>query len=112
MYSDQDLFHYSLHTLYLITPPTILSLLFLTLYLITPPTILSLLFLTAPYGKHHRPGWGPAIPPPLAWFLMESPTIWLPLLLFPHGSNRRNPRALILISPPPTPLQTEMRIEA
>ncbi|KAI3474174.1 hypothetical protein Pfo_028962, partial [Paulownia fortunei] len=83
MFSDEGLFHYSL----------------LSLFLITPPTILSLLFLSAPYGKHHRPGWGPTIPPPLAWCLMESPTIWLTLLLFPHGKNNRNPRALVLISP-------------
>ncbi|KAL3839435.1 hypothetical protein ACJIZ3_024026 [Penstemon smallii] len=82
MSSDQDLFHYSL----------------LSLFLITPPTILSLLFLTAPYGKHHRSGWGPTISPPLAWCLMESPTVWLSLLLFPHGKNSHNPRALILIS--------------
>ncbi|KAL8039250.1 hypothetical protein ABFX02_10G022900 [Erythranthe guttata] len=83
MFSDEDFFHYSL----------------LSLYLITPPTIFSLLFLTAPYGKHHRPGWGPTISPPLAWCLMESPTIWLTLLLFPHGRNSTNPRAAVLISP-------------
>ncbi|KAK6120295.1 hypothetical protein DH2020_045986 [Rehmannia glutinosa] len=83
MLSDEDLFHYSL----------------LSLFLITPPTILALLFTTAPYGKHHRLGWGPTIPPPLAWCLMESPTIWLTLLLFPHGKNNLNPRAIVLISP-------------
>ncbi|KAL6534349.1 Steroid 5-alpha-reductase det2 [Orobanche hederae] len=83
MFSDEILFHYCL----------------LSLFLITPPTILSLLFLTAPYGKHRRSGWGPTIPPPLAWCLMESPTVWLTLLLFPHGRNHTNARALILISP-------------
>ncbi|XP_022867096.1 steroid 5-alpha-reductase DET2 [Olea europaea var. sylvestris] len=83
MFSDQNFFNYSL----------------LSLYLITPPTIISLLFLTAPYGKHHRPGWGPTIPPPLAWFLMESPTIWLTFLIFPYGNNYHNFRAKILMSP-------------
>ncbi|KZV53419.1 hypothetical protein F511_10205 [Dorcoceras hygrometricum] len=78
---DGNLFHYSL----------------ITLFLITPPTIISLLFLIAPYGKHHRPGWGPTIPPPLAWFFMESPTVWLSLLLFPRGQNHRDPRAIVLI---------------
>lgn len=69
------------------------------LFLITGPTVVSLLFLTAPYGKHHRAGWGPALPPPLAWFLMESPTLWLTLLLFPLGRNARSPRAAALIAP-------------
>ncbi|KAJ8533032.1 hypothetical protein K7X08_015921 [Anisodus acutangulus] len=83
MLSDQNLYHYSL----------------LSLFLIAPPTFLACQFLTAPYGKHHRPGWGPTISPPLAWFLMESPTLWLTLILFPFGKNYTNPLSLILISP-------------
>ncbi|KAL3531731.1 hypothetical protein ACH5RR_005252 [Cinchona calisaya] len=83
MLSDQNLFNYSL----------------LFFFIITPPTIISLRYLTAPYGKHHRPGWGPNIPAPLAWFLMESPTLWLTLLLFPLGKNHSNPAAQILIFP-------------
>ncbi|KAB1214650.1 Steroid 5-alpha-reductase DET2 [Morella rubra] len=83
MVSDQKLFHYSLRAL----------------YLIGPPTYISLRFLQAPYGKHHRPGWGPTMSPPLAWFLMESPTLWLTLLLFPFGLHSSNPKSLILISP-------------
>ncbi|TKY65897.1 Steroid 5-alpha-reductase DET2 [Spatholobus suberectus] len=81
--SDSSLFRHSL----------------LALFFIAPPTFLSLAFLQAPYGKHHRPGWGPSLPPPLAWFLMESPTLWLTLLLFPHGRHASNPRALLLIAP-------------
>ncbi|XP_010262748.1 PREDICTED: steroid 5-alpha-reductase DET2 [Nelumbo nucifera] len=80
--SDLNLFRYSL----------------LTLYLITPPTFISLRFLQAPYGKHHRAGWGPTLSPPLAWFLMESPTVWFSLLVFSLGRNRSNPRALALLS--------------
>ncbi|XP_054781620.1 steroid 5-alpha-reductase DET2 [Prosopis cineraria] len=70
-----------------------------SLLAIAPPTFIGLRFLQAPYGKHHRSGWGPNLPPPLAWFLMESPTIWLTLLLFPHGRHSSNLRSLILISP-------------
>ncbi|CAN4106089.1 unnamed protein product [Withania somnifera] len=83
MSGDQDLYHYSL----------------LILFLIGPPTFFACQFLTAPYGKHLRSGWGPTIPPPLAWFLMESPTLWLTLLLFSFGKNRTNPLSLVLISP-------------
>uniref|UniRef100_A0A2P2PII8 Steroid 5-alpha-reductase DET2 n=1 Tax=Rhizophora mucronata TaxID=61149 RepID=A0A2P2PII8_RHIMU len=68
-------------------------------YLIAFPTFISLRFLQAPYGKHSRPGWGPTISPPLAWFLMESPTLWLTVLLFPIGRHFTNPKALILMSP-------------
>ncbi|RYR62070.1 hypothetical protein Ahy_A04g019412 [Arachis hypogaea] len=81
--SDESLFHHSL----------------VAFYLIAPPTFISLMFLQAPYGKHHRPGWGPTLPPPLAWFLMESPTLWLTLLLFPHGRHFSNPKSMILMSP-------------
>ncbi|XP_059306935.1 steroid 5-alpha-reductase DET2 [Lycium ferocissimum] len=83
MFSDQNLYHYSL----------------LSLFLIGPPTFLACHFLAAPYGKHNRPGWGPTMSPPLAWFLMESPTLWLTLLLFPFGKNYTNPLSFILISP-------------
>ncbi|EXB89961.1 putative steroid reductase DET2 [Morus notabilis] len=83
MESDQTLFRYSL----------------LTLYLIGPPTTISLRFIQAPYGKHRRPGWGPTMSPPLAWFVMESPTLWLTLLLFPIGRHASDLRSLSLITP-------------
>ncbi|GAV68538.1 Steroid_dh domain-containing protein [Cephalotus follicularis] len=83
MESDQIIFHYTI----------------LTFYLIAPTTFISLRFLQAPYGKHNRPGWGPTMHPSLAWFLMESPTLWLTLLIFPFGRHFTNPKASILISP-------------
>nr|XP_043610818.1 steroid 5-alpha-reductase DET2 [Erigeron canadensis] len=83
MPSDETFFHYAV----------------VTLFLITPPTYLSCRYTTAPYGRHHRKGWGPTIPSSLAWFLMESPTVWFTLVLFPLGQHKSNPKSIILISP-------------
>ncbi|KAL9666364.1 hypothetical protein QQ045_000694 [Rhodiola kirilowii] len=78
---------------------TLYNALFLTLFLIAPPTFISLCFLQAPYGKHHSSGWGPSLLASLAWFLMESPTLWLILYLFPRGRHAVHLKSLILISP-------------
>lgn len=46
-----------------------------TVFLLCPVVLLALLKVTAPYGRHHRPGWGPALPSRLAWLLMELPAL-------------------------------------
>ncbi|KAL8206126.1 hypothetical protein R6Q57_009677 [Mikania cordata] len=83
MGSDQDFFDYAV----------------ISYFMIGPPTYISCRYITAPYGKHHRKGWGPTVPPSLAWVLMESPTIWFTILLFPIGQHSSNPKSIILISP-------------
>lgn len=80
--SDQSIYNYSL----------------LTLLLIGPPTFLSLQFIQAPYGRHRRSGWGPTIPPWLAWFLMESPTVFFSLLIYPLGGAASSLRSLSLLA--------------
>ena len=44
-------------------------------FLLCPAVLLSLLRVTAPYGRHHKAGWGPGLPNRLAWFLMELPAL-------------------------------------
>lgn len=81
---DQNFYVYALISLFIFCPLTFI--------------LLHVLRFLAPYGKHARGGWGYFIPPSLAWFLMESPTIWLTLLLLPFGRHRSDPVALTLIS--------------
>ena len=43
---------------------------------------ITLLFIPAPYGRHKRGGWGINLPNWLGWFIMESPSAVVFLLLF------------------------------
>jgi protein-S-isoprenylcysteine O-methyltransferase Ste14 len=49
--------------------------LILTTFAAAALTFISLLCVTAPYGRHHRPGWGPTIPARVGWVVMESPAV-------------------------------------
>ena len=69
---------------------TEMSLPLLIQFALCPLVLLSLLWTTAPYGRHFKPGWGPALPGRLAWLLMELPallTITLLVLMSPYGTR-------------------------
>jgi len=60
-----------------------MSLPLLIQFALCPVVLLSLLLITAPYGRHHRDGWGPCLPGRAAWFLMELPALLvLPVMVF------------------------------
>ena len=44
-------------------------------------------FIVAPYGRHARSGWGPAISPRLGWVLMECPSVVIFAVCFAVGSR-------------------------
>ncbi|XP_078427674.1 3-oxo-5-alpha-steroid 4-dehydrogenase family protein [Wolffia australiana] len=68
------------------------------LFVFCPATAAALRYVTAPYGRHGRAGWGFFLSPALGWFLMESPGIWVTLLLLPYGRHRRHPISVVVIS--------------
>lgn len=50
----------------------------------------TLFFINAPYGRHTRRGWGPAIPNSYAWVFMEAPCAILFTVYFLTGSAPKN----------------------
>jgi len=51
-------------------------------FILAVVTFASLFLIVAPYGRHHRAGWGPCIGDGWAWVLMEAPGVWILGLCF------------------------------
>ena len=46
-------------------------------------TFLGLSFFAAPYGKYSSTkGWGPLVPAQIAWSVMESPNLWISIIVY------------------------------
>jgi protein-S-isoprenylcysteine O-methyltransferase Ste14 len=58
-----------------------------------PVVLLSLLWMTAPYGRHHKAGWGPVLPNRAAWLLMELPALLVIAILVLISPNGGAPQA-------------------
>jgi len=67
-------------------------------FILCPIVLISLLRVTAPYGRHHKPGWGVNLPNRMAWVLMELPALLVIAVLVLGSPYRWNLNALIPLS--------------
>jgi len=76
--------------------PRFYDLLLACWFVLAAISALTLLFVAAPYGRHARAGWGPAIPSTLGWIVMESPSAIVMAVCWASGPRRSNPVAVVL----------------
>jgi protein-S-isoprenylcysteine O-methyltransferase Ste14 len=80
-----------------VNEPAFLQALAIGMLVLAVVVFLALFFIPAPYGRHVRSGWGPAIDNIKGWLLMEAPAPLVFALCFVLGSNPKTVTALVLL---------------
>lgn len=57
-------------------------------FVLSVVVFISLFFISAPYGRHSRRGWGPALNNRLGWLVMEVPAALLFIIFYVIGENK------------------------
>jgi len=65
---------------------------------LSPLTMFATSKIRAPYGRHKQAGWGPEIPVRLGWIFMESPAVFLFLIVFFRGEKSTEIAPLIYLT--------------
>ncbi|MEA2016109.1 MAG: DUF1295 domain-containing protein [Actinomycetota bacterium] len=68
-----------------------------TVFTAAAAVFISLFIASAPYGRHTRRGWGPAIRAKIGWLIMESPAFFMMILMFITGRRQINFIAIIFL---------------
>ena len=69
-----------------------------TVFTAAAVVFISLFITSAPYGRHIRRGWGPAVRAKIGWLVMEFPAFFMMILLFITGNRQTNFIAVIFLS--------------
>jgi len=56
-----------------------------------------LFFVSAPYGQHIRKGWGPNLNNKLGWFIMETPTVMIYLIIYFLGERKTDLMSIVFL---------------
>ena len=75
----------------------IYKILLITIFALALIIFPTLLFIPAPYGRHNRPGWGPAINARLGWVIMESFAGIVFVLCFAFGNRKTSVVPLLFL---------------